>query len=58
MDMKVNRVSTAEYGLSKAARLFNSRVDKSIMIKAGFRTLPDWNDAFRRYIDEARLGKG
>jgi dTDP-4-dehydrorhamnose reductase len=48
-------VSTAEYGLSKAARPENSRLDKSKLITAGFRPLPDWKDAVRRYLQEAEL---
>ncbi len=57
MNVKVNRVSTAEYGLSKAARPFNSRLDKRKLIDAGFKPLPDWRDAVRRYIEEAELCK-
>ena len=45
-------VTTEEYGLSKAARPFNSRLDKSKLKEAGFEPLPDWKDAVRRYISE------
>lgn len=55
MDVKVGRVSTAEYGLSVAARPFNSRLDKSKLEKAGFMPLPDWRDAVARYVAEAEL---
>lgn len=55
MDVKVNRVTTAEYGLSKAARPENSRLDKSKLVEAGFTPLPDWKDAVKRYIAEAQL---
>ena len=48
-------VSTAEYGLSKAARPENSRLDKSKLVEAGFEPLPDWKDAVRRYLAEAKL---
>lgn len=48
-------VSTAEYGLSKAARPFNSRLDKSKLIEAGFQPLPIWQDAVSRYLREAQL---
>ena len=48
-------VSTAEYGLSKAARPFNSRLDKSKLAAAGFTLLPDWKDAVKRYLLEAKL---
>lgn len=43
-------VTTEEYGLSKAARPFNSRLDKSKLLEAGFRPLPDWKDALNRYL--------
>lgn len=55
MDVKVNRVTTAEYGLLVAARPFNSRLDKSKLVTAGFTPLPDWKDAVKRYIVEAGL---
>ena len=45
-------VTTAEYGLSKAARPFNSRLDKSKLVEAGFTPLPTWQDALRRYLKE------
>ena len=48
---KVVPVTTAEYGLSKAKRPFNSRLDKSKLVLNGFKPLPDWKDALRRYID-------
>ena len=48
-------VTTAEYGLSKAARPFNSRLDKSKLVEAGFIPLPDWKDAVKRYLAEAEL---
>ncbi len=47
---KVIPVTTAEYGLSKAARPFNSRLDKSKLTAKGFQPLPDWKDAVRRYL--------
>lgn len=52
---KVIPVTTAEYGLSKAARPFNSRLDKSKLVEAGFTPLPVWRDALRRYLKEAQL---
>ena len=45
-------VTTAEYGLSKAARPFNSRLDKSKLVEAGFTPLPTWQDALHRYLRE------
>lgn len=45
-------VTTAEYGLSKAARPFNSRLDKSKLVSRGFEPLPDWKDALKRYLRE------
>ena len=47
---KVVPVTTAEYGLSKAKRPFNSRLDKSKLVKNGFNPLPDWQDALSRYL--------
>ncbi|MCC6094092.1 MAG: dTDP-4-dehydrorhamnose reductase [Eubacterium sp.] len=52
MDTKVTPVTTAEYGLSKAARPFNSRLDKSKLAENGFRPLPDWKDALHRFLAE------
>jgi dTDP-4-dehydrorhamnose reductase len=49
---KVIPVSTAEYGLSKAARPFNSRLDKSKLVENGFKPLPTWQDALARYLKE------
>ena len=49
---KVTPVTTEEYGLSKAARPFNSRLDKSKLVENGFEPLPTWQDAVRRYVDE------
>ena len=48
----VTPVTTAEYGASKAARPFNSRLDKSKLIQAGFTPLPDWKDALQRYLTD------
>lgn len=50
--LSVLPVSTAEYGLSKAARPFNSRLDKSKLCEMGFEPLPDWRDALGRYLRE------
>ena len=52
---KVVPVTTEEYGLSKAARPFNSRLDKSKLAEAGFKLLPTWQDAVKRYLKEAEL---
>ena len=49
---KVQPVTTAEYGVSKAARPFNSRLDKSKLAPNGFTPLPDWKDALARYLKE------
>lgn len=45
-------VTTEEYGLSKAARPFNSRLDKSKLAENGFKPLPTWQDALARYLKE------
>lgn len=55
LETKVIPVTTAEYGLSKAKRPFNSRLDKSKLVEAGFIPLPDWKDAVSRYLKEAQL---
>ncbi len=49
---KVIPVTTAEYGLSKAARPYNSRLDKSKLVEAGFTPLPTWQDALERYLKD------
>lgn len=49
---KVIPVTTAEYGLNKAARPFNSRLDKSKLVESGFVSLPTWQDALSRYLKE------
>ncbi len=48
----VNPVTTAEYGLSKAARPYNSRLDKAKLTENGFVPLPTWQDALARYLKE------
>lgn len=50
--LKVVPVTTAEYGVSKAARPFNSRLDKSKLTENGFKLLPTWQDALSRYLKE------
>ena len=50
--VKVNPVTTEEYGVSKAARPFNSRLDKSKLVENGFEPLPTWQDALSRYLKE------
>lgn len=55
LNTNVIPVSTTEYGLSKAARPENSRLDKSKLITAGFKPLPTWQDAVSRYLKEAQL---
>ena len=48
----VSPVTTAEYGASKAARPFNSRLNKTKLTQNGFSLLPTWQDAVKRYIAE------
>jgi dTDP-4-dehydrorhamnose reductase len=50
--VSVAPVTTEEYGVSKAARPFNSRLDKSKLVKNGFTPLPTWQDALNRYLKE------
>ena len=52
LNTKVIPVTTEEYGLSKAARPSNSRLDRSKLTKNGFRLLPHWKDALERYLKE------
>lgn len=52
---RVIPVTTEEYGLSKAKRPVNSRLDKGKLVEAGFKPLPTWQDAVRRYLKEAHL---
>lgn len=52
---KVIPVTTEEYGLSKAARPFNSRLDKQKLAENGFRPLPVWQDALARYLKEIEV---
>ena len=49
-NITVTPVTTAEYGVSKAKRPFNSRLDKSKLVENGFTPLPTWQDAVRRYL--------
>lgn len=49
---QVKPVSTAQYGISKAKRPFNSRLDKSKLLQNGFTPLPTWQDALARYLKE------
>lgn len=49
-------VTTAEYGISKAARPYNSRLDKTKLVENGFELLPTWQDALNRYLKEINNG--
>ncbi|MDD6405643.1 MAG: dTDP-4-dehydrorhamnose reductase [Clostridiales bacterium] len=49
---KVVPVTTAEYGLAKAARPYNSKLDKGKLVEAGFTSLPTWQDALARYLKD------
>lgn len=49
-NLTVKPVTTAEYGISKAARPFNSRLDKQKLVEKGFTPLPTWQDALARYL--------
>ncbi|MBQ7558192.1 MAG: dTDP-4-dehydrorhamnose reductase [Lachnospiraceae bacterium] len=55
MDVEVQGVTTEEYGLSKAKRPENSRLEKKKLTESGFKPLPDWKDAVARYVKEAGL---
>ena len=49
--LTVNPVTTEQYGVSKAKRPFNSRLEKGKLRQNGFTPLPDWKDALSRYLD-------
>lgn len=49
-DVKVIPVTTEEYGLSKAKRPFNSRLEKSKLLEKLFTPLLNWNDALNLYL--------
>ncbi len=51
-NLSVTPVTTEQYGESKAKRPFNSRLDKSKLAANGFKPLPNWQDAVRRYLNE------
>ena len=55
LDTCVIPVTTKEYGLSVAARPYNSRLDKKKLVDAGFKTLPTWQDAISRYLEEVEI---
>lgn len=54
MNVNVLPVTTAEYGVSKARRPFNSRLDRRKLVENGFMPLPDWRDALSRYLAALR----
>lgn len=47
-------VTTEEYGLSKACRPLNSRLDRKKLVENGFVPLPNWQDALHRYLQEVK----
>lgn len=55
LNTKVIPITTEEYGLSKAARPMNSRLDKSKLVESGFKPLPTWQNAVKRYLKESKL---
>lgn len=55
LNTKVIPVTTKEYGGNKAVRPFNSRLDKSKLVKNGFKELPSWQDAISRYLKESSI---
>ena len=50
--LTVKPVTTEKYGISKAVRPFNSRLDKSKLKAHGFTPLPSWQDALQRYLQK------
>lgn len=57
MKTEVKFVSTEEYGISKAKRPHNSRLSKKNLDDAGFKRLPSWQDALKRYLKEIKVVK-
>lgn len=53
--VQVVPVTTAEYGLNKAKRPFNSRLDRRKLLENGFKPLPVWQDALKRYLQEIKM---
>ena len=53
VDVKVNPVTSEEFP-AKAKRPHNSRMDKSKLTRNGFRLLPSWQDALKRYLEIIR----
>jgi dTDP-4-dehydrorhamnose reductase/dTDP-4-dehydrorhamnose 3,5-epimerase len=51
--IKVNPIHSADYP-TKAQRPLNSRLSKSNLDKNGFKRLPQWEDALRRYLKEIK----
>lgn len=55
MDTRVERVTTSKYeeiaGKTVAKRPFNSKLDKSKLVANGFKPLPEWQDATKRFIN-------
>lgn len=55
INTEVVSVTTAEYGMNKAIRPLNSRLETYKLIESGFNALPDWHDALKRFLEQ--IGK-
>ena len=55
--LDIQGLTTKEYGISKAVRPFNSRLDKNKLMEKGFKPLPEWQDALKRYLKEEKIIK-
>ena len=51
MNVNLIPVTTEEYGVTKAKRPYNSRMDKTALLQNGFKLLPSWEDALERYLE-------
>ncbi|SJZ77111.1 dTDP-4-dehydrorhamnose reductase [Anaerorhabdus furcosa] len=52
---KIIPVSTEQYGVNKAIRPLNSRLNKEKIIENGFKPLPVWKDAVSRFLKELEV---
>lgn len=54
LKVKVNSITSEEYP-TKAVRPKNSRMSKNALVENGFTTLPTWQEATKRYLQELNI---